>query len=178
MQTRDQCAEIDLHENENEQRRGTQADAPRRCHRRAGCDSIGRPDQRRIDEAGERKMKGEPVLRNRDALGEPRGHHPPAHRALHRAQGENPRQGDAEPAIDPAAPHQPQERQQEHRADQAAEHPVAPLPPEDGLELLEAHATIDALILRDGLVFIEFRLPIGLRQRRHDPGDRLPFDDG
>jgi hypothetical protein len=111
---------------------------PRRRHRHAGSDLIRRPDQRRIAEAGEREMKRGPVLRHRDALGQPRRHHRPAHRALHGAQRENAGEGSAEPAIVPAAPQEPQERQQELGSDQAAEQPAAPLPPEEVRSCLAA----------------------------------------
>ena len=43
----------------------------------------------------------------------------------------------------PAAHGKPDERQQEHHADRAAEQPVEILPPEDALELRERHALVD-----------------------------------
>ena len=45
--------------------------------------------QHREDCAGERQMKREPVLRHPQALDEAGRHHPPADRALYRAQSEN-----------------------------------------------------------------------------------------
>src|SRR5437016_3852789 len=54
---------------------------------------------------------------------------------------------------------------------------MAPLPPVDGLELIEAHAALAFLEPGNGLVFLELRLPGGDVERRHYAGHRLPLHD-
>ena len=47
----------------------------------------------------------------------------------------------------------------------------------DELELVERHALVEHLVLRDLLVGLELGLPVGVAQRRDDAGDRLPLGD-
>src|SRR6185503_15958876 len=98
-------------------------------------------------------------------------------RALEGAEAEDRREAPAQAGLDPAAPQEPEEREQEDCPDHAAEQSVRPLPPEDGLELAERHAAIEQLVLRDRFVLVELGLPRGLRQRRDRAADRLPLGD-
>src|SRR5262249_61091610 len=75
-------------------------------------------------------------------------------------------------------PEEGEERQQEHSTRKPRREAVRPLPPVDRLELAERHAAIERTILGNGLVLGELRLPLAVRQRRKDPGDRLPLDYG
>src|SRR5262249_56324953 len=101
--------------------------------------------------------RGKTILRARSAAGEPGIDHPPADRALQPAEREDAPEARPPFALDPAAPQEPQERQQEHDADQPAEQTVRPLPPIDGLELPEPHAAVDLLELPNGLLLLEPR---------------------
>jgi hypothetical protein len=85
----DKRAEVDLQQNEGDQRDRGRPNAARRLHGRPRRQALRRPHQRHIDRAGERQMRGEPVMRDVDALGQPGGHHPPADRALQRPQRED-----------------------------------------------------------------------------------------
>jgi hypothetical protein len=80
-------------------------------------------------------------------------------------------------ALDPSLPEEPKERQQERRADEARQHPVRPLPPVDGLEVVEAHAEIAFAVLRNRVVLCELGLPAGGGERWQHAGHRFPFDD-
>ena len=80
-------------------------------------------------------------------------------------------------ALEPPGHPEEQQRQGEDDADAARQDAVRPLPPEDRLELGEAHALVELLVFRDLLVFGEFLLPLGVGQRRDDAVDRLPFGD-
>src|ERR1700709_2489679 len=115
-------------------------------------------------------MRGEAKLRDLDPLRQARRHHPPADRALQRAEAED----DPQPALQlkaqRAAPEKKKERQQIGDADEAAEQPVAPLPPEDGLELVEIHAGVEFAILRDGLIARKRLTPLRVIQRRQRSG--------
>jgi hypothetical protein len=55
---------------------------------------------------------------------------------------------------------------------------MRPFPPEDGLELIEAHAALELGIFGDLLIGGERLLPVCVGERRHDPHDRLPLGDG
>src|SRR5690606_11124372 len=55
---------------------------------------------------------------------------------------------------------------------------MCPFPPEDELEIIEAHATIDLLIFGNLAIFVEFLLPFGSVQGRNHAVDRLPFGNG
>ncbi len=109
--------------------------------------------------------------------GQARSDHPPADRALQRAKGEDHPQPPLQLSAKRAAPQEVQERQQIDRADHAPEQPVAPFPPEDGLELRKAHAGVEFAVLRDRLVALERLRPLRLVERRQRAGNRLPLDD-
>ena len=84
-------------------------------------------------------MRRQPILRDLDPIGEAGGHHPPADRALQRAESED---RSTAARRSPAAI-QPRHRNQRNGSRNAApisraEQPVRPFPPEDGLELGEA----------------------------------------
>ena len=85
-------------------------------------------------------MQGEPVLADVDAIREARAHHVPADRALQRAEREDAGQPGRQRARHAAGGQEVEERHQEGYADQAAEEAMRPLPPEDELEGVEAHA--------------------------------------
>src|SRR5216684_1412270 len=97
-------------------------------------------------------MGGETNLRNLDPLRQPGGHHPPADRALQRAKAEDQPQPPPQVRAQDTAPEEPEKRQQITDADHAPEQPVAPFPPEDGLELRQIHAGVEFAILRYSLV--------------------------
>ena len=122
-------------------------------------------------------MRGEAILRDLGAVGEPRGDHPPADCALHGAQSEDEPQAHAQTGRDPTAPQEEQERQQERCADHASQQPMGPFPPIDRLERRKVHAGIALCVLRDRLVFLKFGLPAGVRSRRQHAGDGPPLDD-
>ncbi len=173
-----QGAEIELQEHQGEQHRGCDAQPRGRDEAGCGLQPPQRPDDRGKNHQRQHQVRSEPILRDFNPSGEPRCHHPPADRALQPAKPEN----DPQPALEiaalqPAAPQKPQERQQVDRADHAAQQPMAPLPPEDGLELVETHAVVEFAILRNGLVGLERIGPRLLGQRRQGTGHRLPLDD-
>jgi hypothetical protein len=78
---------------------------------------------------------------------------------------------------DVASYEEPQEGKEEGGADQPSEKPMPVFPPEDQLELVEAHALVDELILGCELILLERLLPLRVRHRRQRADDRLPFDD-
>ena len=47
------------------------------------------PQDRDVDDAGEHKMRRQAILRDFDAMDQAGRHHPPADRALQRAEAEN-----------------------------------------------------------------------------------------
>ena len=122
-------------------------------------------------------MSGEPILRNLNAIGETRSDHPPTDGALQSTEAENEPQSAAQSRSNPAAPEEPHERQQKNYADQAADEPVRPFPPIDRLERVKAHALIERVILRDGLILFERALPLRFAERRQYAHDRLPLGD-
>ena len=122
-------------------------------------------------------MRRKTVLRNFDAMDEAGRHHPPADRALQRAEAKNQPKPCPQSGTDPAAPEEPQQRQQEHHADGAADEAVRPFPPIDRLERVEAHAVVKFAILRNGLIFFELGLPLGVVKRRYYAHDGLPLGD-
>ena len=69
--------------------RAAEAQARMRAGTGAGGRSSSRcavQSMRDVDHAGEHEMRRQPVLRDLDAIGEARRHHPPADRALQRAE--------------------------------------------------------------------------------------------
>src|SRR5947207_14811735 len=97
-------------------------------------------------------MRRQPILGDLGPLREARRDHPPADPTLQRAEGEDHPQPPFQLSTQRAAPQEVQERQKIDRTDRAPEQAVAPFPPEAGLELCTAHASVDVAELRDGLV--------------------------
>ena len=122
-------------------------------------------------------MRRQPILRDFDAVGEAGGDHPPADATLQRAEPENEPQRRPQRRFHPAAPQEPEKRQQKRHADQPAEQAMRPFPPIDGLELRETHAGIELAVLRDGLIFLELGLPPTFAERRQRAQHRLPLGD-
>ena len=176
-QAGDQRAEIDLHDHETEQHQRARADAARRGDRRARDQVLRGPEHGGEDDAGQRQVERQPILRHADAVAQPGGDHPPADRAERGAEEEDGQQPGAQVRLDLAAPQEPEQRKQEHGADQPRQHAMRPLPPVDRLEIREAHSRIAFAVLRNGLVLVELDLPGPLVERRQDAGDRLPLDD-
>ncbi len=136
------------------------------------------PERVAEDRQRHAEMGGEPVLADIGAVHEPALHHVPAERALEASeheQAEKPRQ---QRARDVAGDQKAEERHEEGKADEAAEEAMRPFPPEDGLELIEAHAALDLSVFGDLLIGGEGLLPVGLAERRDRSHDRLPFGDG
>src|ERR1700688_3509959 len=109
-------------------------------------------------------MGPQTVVRDFGPLRKPRGYHPPADRALQRAEAEDQPQPPPQVRAQSAAPEKPEKRQQVGDADRAPEQPVAPFPPEDGLELAKIHAGVEFAILRNGLVGVERLCPLLLSE--------------
>ena len=130
-----------------------------------------------IDRQRQREMRDEAVLADRDAVGEAALDHVPAERALREAEQKNPGKRQYQPARHLPPDQETDQRQRIDETDQPPPQPMHVLPQKDRFELAEAHPGIEQLVLRDLLVFLEFGRPGGLRQRRHDAGDRLPFGD-
>ena len=109
-------------------------------------------------------MKCETILRDAHALREAGRNHPPANRTERRARGKNTPQPHAQARRNSAAREEYEKWQEEDRARQSCQQPVRPFPPVDRLEGVEAHATVEFAILRNGLVFARIRCAIGLRR--------------
>src|SRR5271154_7091040 len=122
-------------------------------------------------------MGRETILRDLDPLRKPRGHHPPSDSALQRAESEDPPQPPLQLAANNSAPQKPEERQQIGCADHPPQEPMAPLPPENRLELVTRHAGVHRQILRNRLEGGEGLRPCRLTKRRQPPCDRLPLND-
>ena len=176
-QARDQRAEIELQEGQRQQRHAGYLQ-PRR---RSGC---GRSASRRsvqtiaakITSASTRCVASRYCETSiRCVRPEATIHQPTAPCSAPRPKISHSRRFSS--VLEHAAPQEEQERQQIDRADHAPEQPVAPFPPEDRLELGEAHAGVEFAILRDGLVALERLRPLRLVERRQRAGDGLPLDD-
>src|SRR5258705_5612271 len=122
-------------------------------------------------------MSGQTVLRDFHRMRKSGRHHPPADPALQRAETEDQPQPSPQPRAQSAAPQEPEKRQQIGNPDRAPQQPMAPLPPENGLELGKTHAGVEFAILRDGLVGFERLPPLLLTERRQRAGERLPLDN-
>src|SRR5690606_10447066 len=104
--------------------------------------------------------------------------HPPADEALETAERQKAGERPAQPLLDASREPEEDERHGEDEADGARDQPVRPFPPEDRLELVDRHALVDLLILRDALVALELLLPSGSGERGDGAVDRLPFGNG
>ncbi len=122
-------------------------------------------------------MRGEPVLADCSPFRQTGGYHPPADEALKTAERQDSEKRQPQTSLDPPCDPEEEERQGEDHADAAREQPVRPFPPEDGLELIDRHALVDLLILRNALVETEFLLPFLRGERRYDAVDGFPLGD-
>ena len=122
-------------------------------------------------------MQRQPVLRDLDAVGESGAHHPPADDRLERQEPGRQENLPAKRAFEGAAAPEPQRGENEGEADQPRQQAMAPFPSVDRLEAVERHVGIERRVLRDLLVAVERRPPVGFAQRRNDAGHRLPFGD-
>src|ERR1700692_2595919 len=120
-------------------------------------------------------MRGETIMRNLRPLREPGSHHPPAYRALQRAEAKDRPEPPSDFGIQRPAPQEPEKRQQIGKPDHAPEQPVAPFPPENRLELGKSHAGVELAILRNGLVGLERLRPLALIERRQHAAPGVPI---
>jgi hypothetical protein len=111
-------------------------------------------------------MKCEPVLRNTYTLRETGRNHPPADRTESGAGAKNHPEARAQVCGNGSPPEKKQEWQKKYNAGQACQQAMRPFPPIDDLESVQVHAAVELPVLRDRLVFREFGLPRGLRERR------------
>ena len=129
------------------------------------------------DDDGDAEMGREPVLADVEAIDETALHHVPADGALNAAKREQAEQPWQERLRDEAQKPEHDKGHEEDDADEAAKEAVGPLPPVDGLELIEAHAALLVLIFGNLLIGGERLLPVAIGERRHHADDRLPFGD-
>src|SRR5690606_25156872 len=99
-------------------------------------------------------------------LGQAGRNHPPADEALEAAEKQKAEQLRLEMTLEPAAEPEEGERQRDKKADAAGENAMRPFPPEDDLELVEVHALVDLLVLRNLAVLVELLEPFRLVHRR------------
>ena len=111
---------------------------------------LGRQDRER-----HAQVRGEAEVAHARVVDQAALDHVPAERALQRAEREDARQLPRERAVDAPAHREPDEGQQEHRADGAPEQAVEVLPPEDALEAGQVHRVVDLLELGGLLVLGE-----------------------
>src|SRR5262249_10209884 len=136
-----------------------------------------KPERVAENGGGDTEMGGEPVLANLHTRDEAALDHVPADGTLQAAKHKQ--------ACEPGQPvaryvtggPEANERNEEDDADHSAEEAVAPLPPIDCLELIEAHAPLQLQIFGDPLIGAERLLPGAVRQRGDDAGNGLPFGD-
>jgi hypothetical protein len=170
-------AEVDLDNDEDENRQCARPNARRNDDGRPCREPLRGPHDGGEDQAGERQVERQPILRHAHALGEARGDHPPADCTERGAETENRPQPRAQRRLDPPAPEKPDKRNEKHAPDEPRQQPVRPFPPIDRLELVEAHLRMAFSVLWDGLVLVELGLPCARVERRHNAGHRLPFHD-
>jgi hypothetical protein len=135
------------------------------------------PEHRAEDRQREPEVRRQPELRHARIVDEAALDHVPAHRALQRAQREDRGELPRVFARDQASRGEPDERDQEDDADRSAQQPVEVFPPEDALELGEAHSRVHLPVFGRLLILGERLLPLRGVERRQRPHDRLPFDD-
>jgi len=104
-------------------------------------------------------------------------YHIPAHAALKRTQHQNAEELPGQCSGGPAAPKEIGERHDEYHPDQAPKQAVEILPPEDALELAQAHVEVAHLEFGRLLVLLKRRLPLCIIERWNRADDRLPLDD-
>ncbi len=122
-------------------------------------------------------MRGQPELRDPRIVDEPALHHEPADHALQPAQHEDEHEPRRVTRRNAPLRDEPEQRHEEHDADEAPEQAMEVLPPEDALELVQGHALVHLLVLGRLLVTHERLLPLGFVERRQRAHDRLPLGD-
>ena len=174
----DQPAQQTLEEDSAEEHRRAATPDHRRTAVRCAvpCLHTG-PDQTHEDHQGQTEMGRQPLGGDIDPLGQAAGHHPPADQALQPTEGQQDGAAPDQPLRNLAQDQENSERKGKSRADHPPQQPMGPFPPEDFLELSQAHAGVDLGVLRNGTVFLESLLPVGRVHRRQSPHDRLPLGD-
>ena len=105
-------------------------------------------------------MGGQTILADIGAVHQTAHHHVPAHQALKPAKDEKSPQFPFGRAVDGAFGKKPDERDEEHNADQTAPKPVNEFQPEDVFEIIHGHPGIDFLEFRVLAVFGIKRSPV------------------
>ena len=123
-------------------------------------------------------MGGESILADPRIVHQAAFDHIPAERALQSTEQKYHRQLGRPCLIDFLAKQEIHKRQQEHQPDQASEQAMQVFPPENRLELGQAHPLVDLLIFRRLLIFMKYLFPLRLIERGQGADDGLPFDDG
>jgi hypothetical protein len=142
-------------------------------------DFQGLPQQRAEHRERERQVQCETIGAYCDLVRAEAGlDHEPANCALQSDQRSDDEQRHDEVPGYAACDQETEQRQHVGEANDTAELPMAPFPPVDRFERVEAHARIDELILRDRPILGERHLPVGVRQRRNGAQDRAPLGDG
>src|SRR5690606_10097418 len=119
------------------------------------------------DREGEAEMGSEPVARHPHHLAlEARRDHPPADRPLQPAEDAEEQKSPRPPRRHLPRDQEPGETDRPDETDHPPELAMPPFPPVDDLEFGEAHALIDALVLRYLAIEGEFPLPVLERERR------------
>ncbi len=176
VEARHQPAKEYLQEDQAEQNRTDEAKGLRR--RLPPVPEAGRdPQHIGKNGAGKRQMDRQPILTDIRARSQAARHHPPADGPLQPSENEDAREPRREAAANPACRPEPDQRDEESDADEATEKAMRPFPPEDRLEIRQAHALVDQLVFGNLLIFGEFLLPGRLVQWRNHAVDRLPFGD-
>ncbi len=135
------------------------------------------PNQKPKNCERRREMQRQPVLTDVDAFNETGFHHVPADDALHAAKSKNAKKLRAAAALQTAGQPEEDQRHRKRDADNPSQKAMAPFPPVDRLKLGKRHAVVHDVILRDLLILLEGREPIGVAQRRNGAEQRLPFRD-
>ena len=116
-------------------------------------------------------------MRDFGAPDEARRHHPPADRALQRAEHQQRQQSRLVPGRDRAARPENGKRHCIGQPDQPTEQAMNIFPEKNALELGKRHAAVHQLILRARLIGSELRLPFGIVQRRQRTRHDVPSGD-
>ena len=104
----------------------------------------------------QRQVDHQAVGRNPGAIRKPAGaDHEPADRALQPAEQKQDEQPRHQAPFDGAGKGEPQQRQQEHHADEPPPGAVQPFQPEDLFEPVQVHARVQQRVLWNGFVFGE-----------------------
>ncbi len=122
--------------------------------------SAGNPEQVCENDQRERQMCCQSILTDINPINQARRHHPPADKALQSAEYQSDHQSGLQPRLDTACSPERNHWHKEGNADEPAKQPVPPFPPEDELELVQAHPLVDQLVLGDLLILFKFLLPI------------------